>query len=717
MNKLLLTSILLLVSNLIFSQVDTTTTSAKDTTAITRSIDENIFYTISLNNEFTKPKPAPSPHVPVKMIEAKSFVLINGIKVILVENHKLPFVSFKLFFDYSDVLLRKRKGVDLVFEELWGKNGVKYKESKISDFKSRTGTKIKIDDKSIYVEGLSKYKSASISILSDLAFRFSFTNRQLQEAKSKLADSLYFVSNTNRFIADAVARKLMFGEGNPIGESYSVDKIDSLKASDVREYYHAFFNPNNSYLMVYGDITMNELDRMISKNFNKYRKGDVLKGYYPQPYNLPQVEIDFIENYHSDKLSVWMGNVINKTDFDENWLFEKSSNILLFDKEIGMFSSKFLKDSKITNLQSEYDDEGKYFAIEYDVSEKDVAKSIHKSIRAIERINSDKPLDSLGFQIFKSRIAQNYVEGLSNPQRISDLYLMYYVTGFGKYLVPNLMEIVDTISLPSVSKMLKHKLKPKQLRIVVSGKPSIAVPKLEKLGYKINYYTQFGEETFPPSLDRAVPDSIDVNDVLKRYINAKGGEERLKDVKKLLQWWVLDINHTQLFIKNKYMLPNKRLSTYSNKEVIVLKTVFNGEYGYVEKSGTITEIKGDKFLELSMERSIFPVLYYSDLGYAMYLESQIPLKGEECYKVRVEAPFGQEILLYFRISDGLLKRKEIIDSGTGKVVRYYNYSDYKTFNDIVFPYKVETVVGGEKVKLTLTQIKINDENIRKRDFK
>ena len=712
MNKFLFTSIFLLIANLIFSQVDSTKI-VRGAPAVTYKTN----YKVSLSNKFEREMPKPAPYVPIQMIEAKTFVLINGLKVILVENHKLPYASFKLYFDYSDVLLNERKGADLVFEKLWGKNGKKNKENDIIDYKLRTSTNIVVDNKSIYIEGLSKYKSRNISLVADLAMEFTFTEDQFEETKSRMIDSLYFAGNRNEYIVDAVARKLMFGENNPTGESFSIEKLDSLKSKDVREYYNSFFSPNNSYLMVYGDVSMRELRRLINRYFSKYRKGDVIKGYYPQPYNLPQVEIDYVENYNSDSLSVWMGNVINKTNFDENWLFEKSSSTILFDKEIGLFSSQFLYDNKIQNLLSDYDDENKYFAIEYDVSENDVARSIRKSIEVLEKVNSKNLIDSLGFEIFKSRISQNYIKGLSDPQRISDLYLMYYVTGFGKYLVPNLMEIVDTIPLSNITELLKHKLKSKQLRVVVSGKPGIAVPNLEKLGYKLKYYDQFGIPTFPPSLDRVVPDSISVDYVIDRYISASGGEDRLKSIKKMLQWWVVDINKTKLYVKNKYMLPNKRLSTYSNKEVIVLKTVFNGEYGYVEKSGTITEIEGKDFLELSMERSVFPVMYYRDLGYVLTLESQIPLKGEDCYKVRVEAPYGQEQLLYFRIYDGLLVRKESIDSTTGKVVNYTNYYDFKTFEDIIFPYKTETLIGGKNTTLTLTQIKINDKNVRNRNFK
>ena len=715
MNKFLFSILFLLNSSLLFSQEEEK--FVNDTFAKADSTINEKWYGISFMDGNHSEKPKPAEHKPVKMVDPETFVLINGLKVILVENNKLPFTSYKIVFDYTDILLADKKGVDLIFDKLWGKNGRKNKASEIEDYKLRTGTNLVIGDKSIYVEGLSRYQDKNISLLSDLSMQFRFTEEEFEETKQRVIDSLYFASNRNELIVDAVARKLMFGSNNPNGEIFEIGNIENLTSKDVREYYNSFFNPNNCYLMAYGDVSMRELRRQVINNFNNFRKGEVIRGYYPQPYNLPQIEIDFVENYNSDSLRVWMGSVINKDANKDNWLLEKSSNAMLFDNRIGLFSDSFLEGSGIINLNKHFDDDDKYFSLEYDVSEIDVASSIKMCLDQMSKIEEDNPIDSVSFVGFKERISQNYIIGITDPHKISDLYLNYYISGFGRHLVPNLMGVIDTISLSSLNAPLKNKIKVNQFRIVVSGKPKTAVPKLEKLGYKLNYYDQFANVTFPPSLDRAVPDSINVNDVISRYINKRGGEDKLKEVRRLLQWWVININDTKLSVKNKYMLPNRRLSTYSNNKVIVLKTVFNGEYGYVEKSGTITEIEGAEFLKLSMEKSIFPIMYFHDLGYVLSLESQIPLKGEECYKVRAEAPYGQVFLLYFRIEDGLLIRKEDIDMYTDELVGYVNYSDFKTYDDIVFPYKTETEIGGKKTEIILTQIKINDENIRKSDFK
>lgn len=325
-------------------------------------------------------------------------------------------------------------------------------------------------------------------------------------------------------------------------------------------------------------------------------------------------------------------------------------------------------------------------------------------------------IDSTEFSMVLDNVRNKYISSLREPQAISDTYQMYYMSGLDTYMESNLMSVFDTLKYSDVASTLQGVLKPEQLRIVVSGQAR-SVPSLEGLGYKINYYDKHAKPTFPPSLDRPVPDSIDVKYVISNYIKALGGAKNIGKVKKMLQVWDVKFNGTRLSMKNKYMLPNRRKSTFSNTEISVLKTVFDGKQGYTESSGEIIPIAGDVLAKLTLEKSIFPTQYYMQDGYELSLVSQIPLKGEQCYKLKVKAPFGEVYMLYFRISDGLLIRKEILDKDTDKVVNYYKYYDFKIFEDIKFPYKVDTMFGSEKAELTMSRIIINDSSIKPSIFK
>ena len=58
----------------------------------------------------TQPKPGPSPTINIK--KPQSFTLPNGLKVMVVENHKLPRVSFNLTLDNSQTAEGSKKGID-----------------------------------------------------------------------------------------------------------------------------------------------------------------------------------------------------------------------------------------------------------------------------------------------------------------------------------------------------------------------------------------------------------------------------------------------------------------------------------------------------------------------------------------------------------------------------------------------------------------------------
>ena len=70
----------------------------------------------------TQPKPGKSPIINIK--KPQTFILANGMKVLVVENHKLPRVTFNLTLDNALFLEGSKKGVDELTSNLLG-NGSK----------------------------------------------------------------------------------------------------------------------------------------------------------------------------------------------------------------------------------------------------------------------------------------------------------------------------------------------------------------------------------------------------------------------------------------------------------------------------------------------------------------------------------------------------------------------------------------------------------------
>ena len=71
----------------------------------------SLFLTLIMQaQDRTQPKSGPAPKINIKKPE--TFSLPNGLKVLVVENHKLPRVSYSLTIDNTPYAEGNKKGVD-----------------------------------------------------------------------------------------------------------------------------------------------------------------------------------------------------------------------------------------------------------------------------------------------------------------------------------------------------------------------------------------------------------------------------------------------------------------------------------------------------------------------------------------------------------------------------------------------------------------------------
>ena len=84
----------------------------------------SLFLTLIMQaQDRAQPKPGPSPVINIKKPE--SFTLPNGLKVMVVENHKLPRVSFNLSIDNTPYSEGAKKGVADLTSSLIGNGSMK----------------------------------------------------------------------------------------------------------------------------------------------------------------------------------------------------------------------------------------------------------------------------------------------------------------------------------------------------------------------------------------------------------------------------------------------------------------------------------------------------------------------------------------------------------------------------------------------------------------
>lgn len=128
-----------------------------------------------------KPEAGPAPKIEIG--NAQKHVLPNGLKIILVEDHKLPKVSFRLFID-NPTFLEKNKAGLLSLTGGMIKRGSKTKtKAQIDEEIDFVGASLGFSSRGFYASSLTKHKDVVLSMASDLIFNPAFDEAEFDKLK------------------------------------------------------------------------------------------------------------------------------------------------------------------------------------------------------------------------------------------------------------------------------------------------------------------------------------------------------------------------------------------------------------------------------------------------------------------------------------------------------------------------------------------------------
>ena len=200
------------------------------------------------------PKPGPAPAI--NIAKPVSFTLENGLKVFVVENHKLPKVSFQLTVDNDPILEKDKVGLSDLTGELMGEGTMTKSKEEIDNEIDFIGASLNTYAGGIYISSLSKYSEKALEIASDIMMNPSFPSEQLEKKKRQLFSNLKSISTNANSIASRVGSVVCYGKNHPYGEVQLKEHVENITIEDCKRHFNTYFRPNVSYLVVVGDITV-----------------------------------------------------------------------------------------------------------------------------------------------------------------------------------------------------------------------------------------------------------------------------------------------------------------------------------------------------------------------------------------------------------------------------------------------------------------------------
>jgi predicted Zn-dependent peptidase len=227
----------------------------------------SLFLTITMQaQDRTQPKPGPAPKINIG--KPQTFELPNGLKVLVVENNKLPRVSYSLTIDVAPYAENTKKGVSDLTSSLMGNGTKTMSKDAFNEETDFLGASINFSSSGAFANGLSKYADRILELMADGALNPVFTQEEFDKEKAKLLEGLKSQEKSVPAIARRVENVLAYGKNHPNGEYLSEATINNVTLKDVTLNYTTYFAPQNAYLVVVGDVKFENVKKSIEKLFN-----------------------------------------------------------------------------------------------------------------------------------------------------------------------------------------------------------------------------------------------------------------------------------------------------------------------------------------------------------------------------------------------------------------------------------------------------------------
>ena len=147
-------------------------------------------FSISLFAQIDRSIPEPDPAPQINFEEPISFEMKNGLKVMLIENHKLPRVSINLLIDNPPIFEGDLNGIGYLTGGIMGKGNSFQDKDSVNEEIDFMGARMSFSSQSGFASSLSRYFERTITMFSQSALNPSFTEEEFNQEKNILLDNI-----------------------------------------------------------------------------------------------------------------------------------------------------------------------------------------------------------------------------------------------------------------------------------------------------------------------------------------------------------------------------------------------------------------------------------------------------------------------------------------------------------------------------------------------
>jgi len=260
------------------------------------------------------PELGPPPRVSLPPILTRQ--LPNGLKLLIVEQHELPLADFVLLVGSGSTADPSAKtGIANLTAAMLKEGTTTRKSLEIADQIAFLGINLSStnswESSTLSLHTPTAQLDSALALFADVALHPSFPANEFERIRKTRLTELLQLRDQGPAIANIAFPAIIYGNAHPYGAPSlgTETSVRSLATADLQAYYQANYTPNNSTLIIVGDVNPAQIEQKIASLFGTWQRKEVPQLNYGQPPKASTTTIYLIDKPGAAQSSFRIGAV------------------------------------------------------------------------------------------------------------------------------------------------------------------------------------------------------------------------------------------------------------------------------------------------------------------------------------------------------------------------------------------------------------------------
>lgn len=652
--------------------------------------------------------PAPAPAPEIVLGDYTVDTLENGLTLIVVENHKLPRVSYRLTLDVDPIFEGARAGYTSMAGSLMRSGTKTRSKAEIDEAVDRIGASLGTSGFGMNGRCLVQHSETLLELMSDILMNPTFPEEELEKERKQTLSNFASSATDANTISGRLSSAMTYGLGHPYGESSNEKTVEAITRADLLNHYATIWKPNVAYLVVVGDITPIEAKKQAEQYFGEWRPAEVKKQRYPRPIppkgnrvcfspvpGAVQSVIDvtfpiYLKPGHRDVVAVsvmntmlggFFGSRLNQNLREDKAYTYGARSSASPNKLVGRFSARASVRNEVT-----------------DSSLVEFLSEIRKMV--------ETPAPDSSLQFVKNYLNGSFALSLERPETIARFALNIERYGYDNDYYATYLSRLDAVTVEDVQRVARTYLRPDNMNITIAGNRDVAdgLAQFAASG-QVEFFDAYGE----PLKDlEPAPEGMTAEDVFNAHYEARGGVAKFGKLKGVQTTGEMAAGPMTLSMEQGYMVSGAGYTRISAGGNIMQESKYDGQKGAESAMGQITPMDEAKILDTKRNHDVLEFLHLADYGLEAELLGVDRIDEVPQYLIEMRKDGKVSESHWFNVETGLRTRTVRNESTPrGDMTVTLNYGETMEVKGLRFESEMTMSTGGQEMKMSIKEVKLN----------